>query len=528
MCRAPRLDWTTPPRRPVRRHALLVNPFYAKDPRCSFGKHALTPSLALTSIAAATPLAWTVRLWDENLLQGAPPAEPLAELVGITVHITFAHRAYALSRWFRRLGARVVLGGPHVQACPAEAKSHADAIVVGDGVEAWPQVLADAARGRLERIYHGSFRRTFAAQPRPRRDLLDRRSYLTTASLMATRGCHNRCDFCTLSTAGLHVPYQRRPPEQVAAEWLADDQPYAVFIDNNLGSDRAYLRELCRTLRPLERIWSAAVSLDVTDQPELVREMALAGCTGVFVGLESLTDANLRDAGKRSPSVERFAERIGLFHEWGIQVNASFVLGFDHDRPDVFDRIIEFVEAERIECATFQIMTPYPGTPLFDRLASQGRLLHRDWRRYDTAHVVFRPQHMSPAELVRGYERCYERLFSHRSIWRRRPADPRALLPYLGMAYLYKRSNRLWHQLIRHRLTSLAWKPLVELSRRRHLKLRRHLAKIHSVVSTECTQRASASARRPGRARATWAHRGQQPHPRRGDRARARPPSSPG
>jgi radical SAM superfamily enzyme YgiQ (UPF0313 family) len=214
----------------------------------------------------------------------------------------------------------------------------------------------------------------------------------------------------------------------------------------------------------------------VTDDPSLVREMALAGCTGVFVGFESLQTDNIVDARKKSPRTEDYARRVELLHQNGIQVNGSFVLGFDHDRPDVFAETVAWIEENRLECATFHILTPYPGTPLFARMEAEGRLLHKDWTHYDTGHVVFRPRHLTPEQLAAGYAWCYRTLFSHRSIWRRRPRDPRAVLPYLVMSYLYKRSNRLWHWLIRRRLTAAVWRNLVEVTRRRHLAFRRRLA----------------------------------------------------
>jgi len=471
----PRLVPPTRPRPVRRRHALLVNPFYAKDPHASFGKHVLTPTLALTSIAASTPSDWSVQYWDENLLQGPPPVEPVPHVVGITVHLTFAERAFELARYYRQLGSRVVFGGLHVLSCPEECAPHADALVVGEGVQAWPDVLRDAVDGTLRPRYDGSYRRPYRDDPAPRRELLPRRDFLTSTSVIATRGCHSRCGFCYLSTDGLHMPYQLRDPGQVASEILADGQPYAVFVDNNLGSRPEYLAQLCRALRPIERIWSAAVSIDVTDHPEVVRQMALAGCTGVFVGFESLQAENIADQRKRSPRPEDYARRVAIFHDHGIQVNGSFVLGFDHDRPDVFDRTIEWVESNRLECATFHILTPYPGTPLFRQFEAEDRLLHRDWTRYDTSHVVFRPRHMTPEQLAAGYARCYERLFSHASIWRRRPQQPDAVLPYLAMSYLYKRSNRFWAFLIRHRLTHTVWGPLVEWTRRRHIRFRARL-----------------------------------------------------
>jgi radical SAM superfamily enzyme YgiQ (UPF0313 family) len=462
-------------RTPQRGLALLINPFYPKDPRASFGKHVLTPTLALSSIAGATPAHWQVKYWDENLLQGAPPNDPLPQVVGITVHLSFARRAYELAGWYRAQGSCVVLGGLHVLSCPDEVLPHADAIAIGEGVALWPRILADIEGGKLQRRYAADFSLPYASDPPPRRAIVPRDAFLTTTSVIATRGCHNRCGFCYLSTAGLHMPYRMRKVEQVVSEIAADAQPYTVFVDNNLGSRPDYLRQLCTALRPLQIIWSAAVTIDVTDDPSLVRDMALAGCTGVFVGLESLNAGNLADARKRTPAPVDYARRVALLHDFGIQVNGSFVLGFDHDRPEVFEQTVAWIEDNRLECATFHILTPYPGTPLFRQLEAEGRILHRDWDRYDTSHVVFQPKHLTAEELDHGYAWCYDTLFSHRSIWQRRPRDLRAVPPYLAMSYLYKRSNRFWHFLIRQRLTAAIWRPLIEQSRRRHLGFRARL-----------------------------------------------------
>jgi radical SAM superfamily enzyme YgiQ (UPF0313 family) len=342
-------------------------------------------------------------------------------------------------------------------------------------VPLWPRILADVEAGCLQPRYAASYESDYRLDPAPWRPLLPRKSFLTTTSLIATRGCHNRCGFCYLATDGLRMPYRMREPAQVAAEFAADRQPYAVFVDNNLGSNRQYLADLCRALAPLEKIWSAAVSIDVTDDPALIRTMALAGCTGVFVGFESLTDQNLADARKKTPRAADYARRVRMLHDNGIQVNGSFVLGFDHDRQDVFARTAEWIEQNRLECATFHILTPYPATPLFRQMEAEKRLLHRDWSLYDTAHAVFRPRHMTPEELEEGYGWMYRRLFSHASIWRRRPEDWRAAPAYLAMSYLYKRSNRLWRFLIKHHLVHAVWRPLVEMTRIRHVRFRKEL-----------------------------------------------------
>ena len=484
MAVAPALDPNQNGCRVETRYALLINPFYPKDAHASFGKHVLTPTLALTSFAATTPPAWRVEYWDENLLDGRPPFEPMPEVVGITVHLTFARRAYELADWYRARGAKAILGGLHVLSCPEECAPHADALALGDGVQLWPRILGDVERNRLQPRYAASYENDYSDDPPPRRALLPRHSFLTTTSLIATRGCHNRCGFCYLATDGLRMPYRMKRPQQIVEEFEAEDQPYAVFIDNNLGSRRDYLDALCAALRPLNKIWSAAVTIDVSDDPRLIRNMALAGCTGVFIGFESLSDQNLSDAHKKTPQASDYARRVRILHDHGIQVNGSFVLGFDHDRKDVFARSAEWIEQNRLECATFHILTPYPATPLFRQLEAEGRILHKDWSLYDTGHAVFRPKHMTPEELERGYQWIYQRLFSHASIWRRRPHEWPAVPLYLAMSYLYKRSNRFWHLLIKHDLVNPVWRPLVEMTRWRHVRYRRTLADRERAAAT--------------------------------------------
>ncbi len=472
MAEAPRLDRTVPTVLIEPRTALLINPFYAKSPYSSFGKHVLTPSLALTSVAASTPRGWRVQCWDENLLQGPPPTNPLPQVVGITVHLTFARRAYELAAAYRARGSTVVLGGMHVNSRPDEAAPHADAISVGDGVQTWPAILGDVERGALRPRYDATFERDYDLDPPPRRDLLPRDGFLTTTSIIASRGCSNRCTFCYLATEGVRLPYRVRNPRDIVRQVEADRQPYFVFVDNNLGARADYLRALCRAVRPLEKIWSAAVTLDVTDDPSLVREMALAGCTGVFVGFETLNDENLAKAHKRSPRAEDYGRRVAILHDHGIKVNGSFVVGFDGDRRDTFTTLAQWIDAQRLASATFHILTPYPGTPLFEQLEAEGRLLHRDWELYDTAHVVFRPKHLTPEELLLGYDWLYRRLSSHASILARRPPRRAEWPTYFAGAYLYRHSNWLWRLLIERQLVRAVWHPLVERERRRNVARR--------------------------------------------------------
>ena len=346
------------------RYALLINPFYPKDPHTSFGKHVLTPSLALTSIAAATPPHWHVRYWDENLLQGPPPWKPFPQVVGITVHLTFAQRAYVLARWYRRRGAKVILGGLHVTSCPRRPCRTPTR---------WPSARAsNFGRKSSPTSRRASSRRSIAATTPA---LSPRAAAAAQVAAAGKLPYHRRADRHPRLPQPLRLllPGHPRPAHALhdarrgaGGRGVAQlGQPYAVFMDNNLGSDAEYLRRLCRALRPLELIWSAAVSIDVTDDPSLVRN-GPGRLHGRVRGLrEPSTPATSATRGSGVRPAEDYAHRTAVFHDHGVHVNGSFVFGFDHDGPEVFEKTVAWIEANRLACATFHILTPYPGTPLF-------------------------------------------------------------------------------------------------------------------------------------------------------------------
>ena len=375
------------------RYALLINPFYPKDANASFGKHVLTPTLALTSIAATTPEHWRVEYWDENLLDGRPPFAPMPEVVGITVHLTFAQRAYELARLVSGAGRKVVLGGLHVLSCPEECAPHADALAVGDGVQLWPRILRDVEAGCLQPRYAATYENDYRDDPAPRRSLLPRQQLSD----------HHQPDRHARLPQPLRLllPRHRRPAHAVSdARSRSRSSPSSRRTASPTPSSSTTISARAATicansvaaLRPLNKIWSAAVTIDVTDDPSLIRDMALAGCTGVFVGFESLTDDNLADASKKTPKTADYARRVRMLHDNGIQVNGSFVLGFDHDRPDVFARTAEWIEENRLECATFHILTPYPARRCSGRWKRRAACCTATGRLYDTAHAVFPPE----------------------------------------------------------------------------------------------------------------------------------------
>lgn len=461
---------------PTRGLLLLVNPRYSRNPCSSAGRHALTPALGLPTLAAATPPSWQVRFHDENLTWGQPPMRPVPEVVGITVHTAFAGRAYELARRYRAMGSKVVLGGLHVTALPQEAALHADVVVTGEGAGLWPAVLEGLRSKTLPSgsILHGSGRHPhYADQAWPRRDILPRGAFLTQASIVATRGCTQRCGYCYLSTRGLHSPYQKRPVADVMAEIDSLAERYVVFTDNNLMADPEYGAELCRALHARRLLWSAAVTVDVARYPNLVRQMAASGCHGVFVGLETLEDDTLHEQRKRTLAPSQYMQAVKLLRDHHIEVNGSFVFGFDADGPDVFDRTLAFIVEQRLACATFHILTPYPGTPLFEKLEREGRILTHDWSRYDTAHVVFQPRGMTPIQLQQGYRKAYQDLYRWGTVFARRPeGGALRTASYLAVTALYKKWDWVWRGLVPLRLTHAVWHPVIEMRRRMSLRAR--------------------------------------------------------
>src|SRR5262245_32014360 len=388
--------------------------------------------LTLTTLAALVPpeLDARIALFDEGI-QDLPDI-PDAELVGMTVITGTAKRAYELADRYRAHGITVVLGGPHVTLIPDEAREHADAIVVGYAEDTWPQLLRDYAAGRLCREYRqaSDFSLNRPDMPFARRELFDRRHFLTQAVFEATRSCGHDCEFCVAPSAW------GRKQLQKPVSWVVEDirrvgDKRILFVDLNLVSSRPYAMELFSALVPLKVRWFGLSTVLIAHDPELMQLMARSGCRGLLLGLETITAGGLADAGKRFNGSVDYARLIADLHELGLAVQGCFVFGLDHDRPEVFDATAQFAIDTGIDLPRFAVLTPFPGTPLHERLAREERILTRDWELYDGQHVVFRPLHMSPEELAAGHERAWRSAYRHGAIARRllkaRAFEPLAL-----------------------------------------------------------------------------------------------------
>jgi radical SAM superfamily enzyme YgiQ (UPF0313 family) len=390
--------------------------------------------ITMPYLAAFAPPHWTVRHVDEAV--EPVDFETPADLVAITFHTPSAPHAYALADQFRQCGTTVVLGGPHVTLMPDEAQAHADAIFVGEAETHWPRFLAEFETGQHHQRYDCVEPPDLDDAPMARKDLFHRRDH-AAGVLFATRGCSFRCDFCTVA-----VMYQsrlrKRPVESVAQEYASFRGKVIILWDDNLAGDIEYAKELFRALAPHRKWWSSQASIHAAGDDEFLEFAARSGCKQLFIGLESVSQASLNGVSKKFNHVDEYARAIERIHAHGIAVQAGIVFGFDHDTESVFGETLDFLEATGVQNATFNILTPFPGTRLYERLDAEGRILTRDWSKYNgRADVVFQPRHMSAEALLAGYQYANRRFYSCRSIFKRLSRSP-VQLPWtlpLNLAY---------------------------------------------------------------------------------------------
>jgi radical SAM superfamily enzyme YgiQ (UPF0313 family) len=341
-----------------------------------------------------------------------------ADLVGITCNTPNARHVYGLADAFRRRGRFVVLGGPHATLLPEEAQHHADAVVVGEAERTWPQALADAAAGRLQCLYRDEQPPSLAGLPPARRDLLRGRGLLGN-TIIATRGCPHHCSYCNLRQI-YHPALRFRPVEEVVAEVKTFRSPFFTFWDDQLFMDASYALKLFAGLAGVGKRWAAMVTLASTRNERLLAAAARAGCSCLFLGLESFSAESLRLANKAFNVVESYEEGIARIHRHNITVQAGIVFGFDGDDASTFEATLRGATRAGLDGATVSILTPFPKTPIFEDLQRAGRLLTRDWSYYNgKTAVAFRPARMSSQQLWEGYMWFRRQFFAPKCILER-------------------------------------------------------------------------------------------------------------
>jgi len=424
-------------------------------------KYSLFPPLGLATLAGYLRPDDHVVIQDEHVerldLGGRP------DLVAIETYITSARRAYQIADHYRRRGAHVALGGLHPSAAPEEALGHADTVFVGPGEDTWPTFLSDFRAGTPRRVYR-SRQRSLHGAPPPRRDLIQRHLYLVPNSIVVSRGCPHRCDFCyqdSFFDGGKRFYTQRVDEALAEIERLPGRHLY--FLDDNLFADEDFACALFDGMRGMGRLWQAAGTVRSVLRPGLLERAAAAGLRSLFVGFESINVENLLRSGKPQRRISDSVRAVRRLQAHGVMVNASYVFGMDADDASVFDRTVEWSIERGIETATFHILTPYPRTRLFQRLHAQERILHRDWDRYDTRHAVFVPARMTPAALEAGYWKAYQNFYRWGSIARAAWSKHDLLAGLRHLAYCggWKKFEPLWDVVIRARQVS-RFIPLLE------------------------------------------------------------------
>ncbi len=374
---------------------------------------------------------------DES--QDAIPYGGQFDLVGITAMTHQATRAYEIADQFRGEGVPVIMGGMHPTVMPEEACAHADAVVIGEAEPVMAMLLDDFVGGRLEKVYRAPIPQDDTLEvPWPRREILAGKRYLTTQTIQASRGCPYDCAFCTV-THYFGNRFRYRDPADILAEIRSFPRKLVIFLDDNLLGDPAMARPVLEGMAELGIRWGSQTSLRFAEDRELLKLVARSGCIGLFVGIESVTGPYAllaKSAGQTSQ-----AELMKRVSDAGIILETSFIFGFDDHDQSIFEKTLRFVEGCAASVPTFNLLTPYPGTRLFQQYDQERRLLHREWNRYNHSEVVFRPKLMSPEQLYRGWLEARKEAYSWPAVLSRVWRNPGRRLTSLAYNILRKGPN---------------------------------------------------------------------------------------
>jgi radical SAM superfamily enzyme YgiQ (UPF0313 family) len=400
---------------------LFVNPWFSKSGKSSLFNNLFSSGddLICQTLAAVTPKNHTMEMVDEAVEKVDFDTD--VDLVAITTFTRSAPRAYEIADEFRKRGKKVVLGGYHVSALPNEAIKHADSIVIGEGEDSFPKLLKDLEKKELKPFYEQEKPVDLDKVPiLSQKERMLYKSSSFTQSIQISKGCPVGCIFCSISYMKFGNIHRTRSIENVIQEMKTIPEKIISFADPSLTTNPKYTKQLFREMRGLNKIFGCEGNANILGRDdELLKLAAEAGCLSWYIGFESISQETIDSIGKSTNKVENYKNIIKKVHDYGMRVETAFMFGFDTDKLDVFTKTIDTIkdwEIDLIDCST---ITPYPGTPFFNQLEKENRLLTKDWEKYDSFQVVFQPKHMSPEELANGVQTVWEEFYTPQAALKR-------------------------------------------------------------------------------------------------------------
>ena len=374
--------------------------------------------LALAVLAGLTPEDVEVDFFDDRL--EAIPYDHKTDLVALNVETYTARRAYYISDQFRRRETPVLLGGYHPTLFPDEAIKHSDAILIGEAENVWSQILEDTESRSLQKIYRSDLRPILNGV-KPSRDIFRNKRYLPTTLVESARGCSFKCNFCSVTNFFEHT-YRPRPIKEIIKEIQNLKTKMIFFVDDNITCDLKRAKELFRALIPLKIQWISQGSINMAEDEELLSLMKKSGCLGVLIGFESLNSKNLMLMGKQWNKKQTYEQAIKKIRDQGIVIYGTFVFGYDYDDLDTIKESLDFAIKQKFFLAAFNHLVPFPGTPLYEDLQREGRLLSERWwldPDYKFGDVAFKPKLITRQELADGCMQARREFYSYKSILKR-------------------------------------------------------------------------------------------------------------
>ena len=373
-------------------------------------------------IAGLTPQDIEIKFYDDRM-ESIPFDEP-TDLVAISVETYTAKRSYQIASEYRQRGVPVIMGGFHATLCPEEVADYAESVVIGEAEGLWPLVIDDFRHGKLEKIYRQPTRPSLT-DLKPDRTIFRGKRYLSIGLVEAGRGCHFKCDFCAVQTV-FNRTQNRRPIDDIIAEldsMRQQKKKFFFFVDDNITSNLLQAKEFFRALIPLKIRWVSQASINAAHDEEFLDLLVRSGCEGLLIGFESLNPENLRAMAKDFNTMKGgYEQALANLRRFGIKLYVTFIFGYDLDTPASFAETVEFAKHHRFFIGAFNHLTPFPGTPLYQRLEAEGRLLYKAWwldDNYSYNKIPFQPALMPPEELQRGCLAARRAFYSVPSILRR-------------------------------------------------------------------------------------------------------------